>query len=358
MPSNVTFENVAHTRRCPGCRNVYPATREFFYTYPNGRLERCNQNGSDCHARYYRLRAEARRSGRATPRVVRGPRFGVEIEFVGASNRDVADALTRAGLRCVNESYNHSTRSYWKVTTDASVNNGGELVSPPLSGPEGLEQVRIACRALQSVGAHPSASTGLHVHHEMSGQTVESFGRAFNTWMMNQDNIDALVARSRRASQWCRRLTASEVRVISDTIRAYGMGNHTRTRFRIDRYKSLNVASYPKYGTVEIRQHQGTVNAKKIVAWIEFGQAFFKTALQCEESLQFADINDMLDHLVEHGGLDERTATYLKERAVSLAGEQAPAVHTTDPDHEICACGAMLDADGCCSHAFAAVGAA
>ena len=41
----------------------------------------------------------------------------------------------------------------------------------------------------------------------------------------------------------------------------------------ISRYRKMNLQSFSKYGTVEIRQHQGTLNWLKIVNWMIFTQA-------------------------------------------------------------------------------------
>ncbi len=347
MPSLTT----TRTRRCPSCGKTFPATADYFYQIPsNGRLLRCTVNG--CHSAYYRARRAAQASGSRVTRSRRGTgqRYGVEIEFTGASREAVARALQGAGIRCSAESYNHSTRSYWKVITDASVSGGGELVSPPLRGAEGLAEIETVCRALHSIGVTVNNTCGLHVHHDMSGHTPETFGRAFRLWMNNQAHIDRLVARGRRAgaSQWCRPLTEREVAHITDVATISGI-DRRRASFRVDRYKALNVTSFSKYGTVEIRQHQGATNARKINAWIQFGQAIFAYAKASTNTAAFADVNTMLDALVADAGLSADTAAYLKDRAVALGSHQpTTVVQTVDVDGE------RLDAEGRCPQMFAA----
>jgi Putative amidoligase enzyme len=71
--------------------------------------------------------------------------FGIEIEAFGISLSQARDALSNAGLDCQVEGYHHWHRTYWKVTTDASVPNGFEVVSPVLQGEFGLEQDRPRC---------------------------------------------------------------------------------------------------------------------------------------------------------------------------------------------------------------------
>ena len=50
------------------------------------------------------------------------------------------------------EGYNHTTRPYWKIVTDASVSHEGlEIVSPVLKGQDGLNQLEKVLKALNQV---------------------------------------------------------------------------------------------------------------------------------------------------------------------------------------------------------------
>ena len=70
--------------------------------------------------------------------------FGAELECFlpyGISHREAAAKITAAGIECNAESYNHSARPTWKIVTDGSLGDysrGAEIVSPVLSGEEGL----------------------------------------------------------------------------------------------------------------------------------------------------------------------------------------------------------------------------
>ena len=41
-----------------------------------------------------------------------------------------------------------------------------------------------------------------------------------------------------------------------------------------NKYRNLNIVNLSTYGTVEFRQHQGTLNVKKILNWIRFCERF------------------------------------------------------------------------------------
>jgi hypothetical protein len=73
--------------------------------------------------------------------------FGIELETYGATRPALITAFREQGLTLVDESYNHTTRTYWKVVSDSSISggNGNEIVSPVLFGLDGIEQINPSC---------------------------------------------------------------------------------------------------------------------------------------------------------------------------------------------------------------------
>lgn len=320
MPATSTPDLTASTRRCAYADHVgereLPFTRENFYTRPNG------QTDVWCRA-CVRAYNAARRAGRATaarnPRGATTRKFGVEIEFVGAGRERVADEMRRLGLDVVVEGYNHQTRRHWKIITDQSVSDGYELVSPPLSGRDGLEQVRKACAALAAAGASVSRQCGLHVHHEIRDLSAVEIKRLVRGWASSQIAIDGLVAASRRDGRWAAHFRAGElahIERLADDASQRAIESHVA--YGIDRYRALNLQGFPRYGTVEIRQHQGTTNAKKIIAWIHFGQAIIKRAKDANAELVFGGAGELIEQLSGYG-LPAAQRTYLDQRAERLA---------------------------------------
>lgn len=320
MPTTLSPDFTATTRECPhpdhvGDR-VLPFTGDNFYTRPNGSADYwCRE----CVRRYNRQQRSARAAGRGR-RVTR--KFGIEIEFIG-DRYAVARELEARGVAVHNSGYTHRVMRQWKIVTDASVNNGYELVSPPMKGAAGIEQLRLACEALAAAGATTNRSCGLHVHHDVSDLAPAAFGRLFRAWSNNQRNTDGLLAASRRNSQWARPLRIEEVQhaeALTSTDR-HAAANHFRYA---DRYRSLNVAAFGRYGTVEVRQHQGTINFDKIAAWVAFGQAFIAWAKSDQPVDSELTTDALVDRLAQHGlGADQ--ATYLKSRAAHFAGRPVAA---------------------------------
>jgi hypothetical protein len=104
--------------------------------------------------------------------------FGVEIEMLSRlSKREVRDRLTRANITVTvsdrsDRAYQHNS---WKICEDGSLSSGGmELVSPILKGKPGLKELEKVCTLLKNCRARIDTSCGLHIHHQVETQGVDS----------------------------------------------------------------------------------------------------------------------------------------------------------------------------------------
>lgn len=330
MPTNATLAQPFQTRTCSAnIAHSEPVTlplteANFFHRrrangtlYIESRCQACRRM-RDREVRRLRAAGMPVRARRAT-RTLAERRFGIEIEYIGRSS-EVAREMEARGVRCSVEDYNHRVRSGWKIVSDASVSGGYELVSPPLRGEEGLRQLKIACDALDAAGARVDRQCGLHIHHDVHDLDAPAFGRLFRGWSRNQRNTDSLVAASRRGSQWARAHSDAEIRRI-ESLSSMDDGSVRRMLSGMDRYRSLNAICFPRYGTVEARQHQGTINAKKIGAWVRYGQAMIDAAVAGDVPAA-GSTSELLDALTGHG-LPAADATYLKARADHFSGRTA-----------------------------------
>lgn len=244
-------------------------------------------------------------------------KFGVELELF-ATRSDPSDrqaiirALTAAGISVQSEYYNHTTRSHWKIVDDMSVETpngrrGLELVSPPLSGEAGLLEVEKVCTALASIGAWVSRSCGMHIHHDAADLTIENIRDL--AWLTSRfaPVFDGLVPESRRAghNNFCKPWTESDLVALSRISSLYDL----RDRFEAGsslRYRTLNLCSLARHGTVEFRQHSGTVDAEKIVAWVMLTQGLVEKAASGTVRVKRAQLKangDGLDNLIRAAGL-------------------------------------------------------
>lgn len=253
-------------------------------------------------------------------------RFGVEIEFTGTTRRNVAAKLREIDPTFPVEvqGYNHRVQNVWKLITDASVTTAGgegmEAVSPILQGEEGYRQLSVMLTAIVEAGGRVDKSCGLHIHHDANDLTPAQVAKLVALYVTNQHLMDQMVARSRRAgaARYCAPVSADEHALVQETLKS---GSRVYEGL-VTRFKTINVMSYPKYGTIEIRQHQGTLNTKKITAWHKLGQSMVHAAMNPAEveAPRFDTLPELMEYLKTTGGLDAEVAAYMLDRAEDLNG--------------------------------------
>lgn len=254
--------------------------------------------------------------------------FGVEIEFQG-SREEVARLMNLKGVNTEVEEYNHTTKGYWKLVTDAFC--GYELVSPILKGREGLRQLKIACEALNEAGVTVDRRCGLHVHHDVNDYSVKQITNIFALYVKLEETIDTLMPQSRRRNNntYCQSLFGyrsqqdilnrlKEVKVIED------IGNIWSSR-----YVKVNFQSYIKYGTIEFRQHSGTIEFEKMYNWILITQQIVERAQrtvkysyeEAPSNTPLLTLQRMLKIIASQGADEEiaNMANWFRGRAKQLA---------------------------------------
>lgn len=231
--------------------------------------------------------------------------FGVELE-VNTNRRGytLANAINAQfhamgiEMTCVDQTRDgytsrvHNDISTWKIVPDPTV-NGWEVVSPPMTLDAGKRQIDAVTTALQGLDCWVSRSTGLHVHHDVGDLSGQQVGRAFATYATYQDIFNQMVAPSRRGMyaysqpiSW-ERITQNGTDTFADDRRSVGI-----TRFHSDTIESkirsrvagrsvtMNIEAVHRHGTIEFRQHQGSLNAEKIFNWVLVTQSIIESAVQ------------------------------------------------------------------------------
>lgn len=222
-------------------------------------------------------------------------RFGIEIEFnrrrhsPGSIRSNIAEALQRQNIETHVEGYHHTTRNYWKMTTDATV-TGGELVSPILAGDTAsLDEVRDVIRTVKAEGGETGRGVGMHVHHDATD---------FNTPELREHLVDVLetcepalaayIPESRRSgatSCGAGLMTPAEWRRVRQSVTSITPGAHPTAGHdsgnSVSRYRFFNIeAPLRKYGTIEARGLGHTLHAGKVRVWVRMGQAIMEAALR------------------------------------------------------------------------------
>lgn len=252
--------------------------------------------------------------------------YGIEIEAYNVTHSTILRALRAVGIQVEDEGYSHRTTPHWKIVTDCSLSgpNTFEIVSPILTGDAGLAQLKTVCDVLKQVGAKVNTSCGLHVHvngrdFNNSLTKVKNLARM---WFKYETCFDQIVAPSRRGN--C--MTKSNLALHGGSVDASFKEISKATRLSqvmiatnefadscTGRYRKLNLCALLRHGTVEFRQHGGTIDYEKISNWVELLTDFADEAAAavCISSKGAGDFDRLL-----RNASNPEVRKYLKARRV------------------------------------------
>ena len=242
--------------------------------------------------------------------------FGVEIEFFGLDY--VITPLDRSIIKpyCISsrakdgrhitdlyQDYNLSfgaSQDTWHFEKDTSVRgkghtrHGAELVSPILSGMEGLVQVYNAFRFLNAIeGIDIDKSCGMHVHHgvDPAAYNCKQLQQLVRIVHHYENLFYLLIPGDRKKAETCRPMEI-DVKAFLDVCdgdfggsncrikelwysleNRYDADGGTNSRYDKTRYHGLNLHSYWYRSTVEFRYHSALLEkVDEAIQWIIFTQ--------------------------------------------------------------------------------------
>lgn len=201
--------------------------------------------------------------------------FGVEIELFipnALGYRGLLNKLNDANIDCSFEGYTHRVMSTWKLVTDASLNTmrgykAFELVSPICQGQSSIDQLKTILNILEASGCKVNKSCGIHVHVGINDFTTKNLTNLIKFYGKHQEEIDMIMQPSRRTSfnnRWAKKIDINAIWNNLNKCESFrDVENLMHTR-----YKVINVFAFRKYGTVEFRQHGGSIDAMKVCNWV------------------------------------------------------------------------------------------
>jgi hypothetical protein len=197
-------------------------------------------------------------------------KFGIELEVVGVTASEATAALVNEGIPCQDAGYTHTVMEQWKVVSDSSISGPGsdcgacEIVSPPMELDSGCAELLKVCRILNELGADVNSTCGTHVHIEVKNETAATIGNIFNRYKAFETQIDCFMPQSRRGTRsgYCRSLADIDDMNFPSIQAVRDCDNF--------RFLKVNLKSFRKYGTIEFRQHSGSLNGPKLSRWVHF----------------------------------------------------------------------------------------
>jgi superfamily II DNA or RNA helicase len=155
----------------------------------------------------------------------------------------------------------------WNVEPDGSC--GWEITSRILQGEAGFREVADAARVIEAaareLGLRVSHRTGTHVHLGWTA-AYQPLRRLFEIGAYHEPALFSLVAPSRADNRYAGSLRRA-LRRLTRLRDLDAWASHFANSER--RYLAVNPTNlFHGYGTVEVRLHSGTVEARKILTWI------------------------------------------------------------------------------------------
>ena len=206
-------------------------------------------------------------------------KFGIEIEFYSPKN--ITDTIAALRRKVRGLSIGSYGSSGWKIVSDGSLAtidsfHGMELVSPVLDTDKAanLRMVRKVCAALQAMGSTVNNCCGLHVHVDGTDLSVEQIKTIFHRYTKFEGMIDLMVPANRRGTNVY--YTKGGTNIINDVENCQTMP--ALMRVLPDRYYKVNLCALARHGTIEFRQHSGSINADTILNWVEFLTSFVEAS--------------------------------------------------------------------------------
>ncbi len=239
---------------------------------------------------------------------------GVEIE---------ATLPRSVSIQAVQNEFNRRGIKGWTLKTDGSDGVDIEAASMPFAECQtAYDSISAACDAMTHMGCDVSIDCGLHIHignapinesvtaEEFTEKSIEYFDRCEMFYSNHGDTFDAIVAKdiairytksanhpngcnamvskSRRDlmqggshlngyNKWAR-LTPVAALEAANTINELQSASQLNRSVYSRKYSAVNFNAWDK-GTLEFRQHQGTIDVEKIWNWFLFLTNLFKQTL-------------------------------------------------------------------------------
>jgi hypothetical protein len=247
-------------------------------------------------------------------------KFGVEIEMYGVDREELRTELRNAGITVDIGMRRESNEGYWKVTSDGSITgeNALELVSPILEGPQGIATLKTVMLIVRGLEAKVNRTCGLHIHFDASSFSWDAWKNLFINYAMIENHIDSFMPASRRANNntYCYSMRVSNFKQkVMETRQLRTMINSVKSLHqRItgnSRYYKINASAFWRHGSVEFRQHGGTVSFNKVNNWIKFLARLIEFSKHGQ--FQTGGENEF------NNFLDEQTIAYIRNRKSELA---------------------------------------
>jgi hypothetical protein len=207
-------------------------------------------------------------------------KFGIEIELY--SPVDMSATTSKLSRKVRGMSFDTYGDNDWSMVGDGSLHGVAgfksmELVSPVLDTENAadLRMVRKVCSALQAMGCMVNENCGLHVHVNADDLSVDQIKSVYSRYTKFENWIDLMVPSNRRGD---RVYYTKGGRSMANNVESCQTRNALQNVQQGDRYFKVNLEALQRHGTIEFRQHSGSINGATILNWVDFLTSFVEAS--------------------------------------------------------------------------------
>jgi hypothetical protein len=209
----------------------------------------------------------------------------------GSSGGDVLHSHVCDKLR---DSIKKANIPFVTLKTDGSLSEDGIEITLLFNATRGFEPLEKLCKILSDFEASVGSSCGLHVHLDHRDIDSSQLVDIKSHWTKYLDWLSNMVPKSRRQNHFC------------------------KLRVSREKYSAVNLGTFDRYGTIEIRLHSGSTNFIKIKNWIE---VLRRIKARSKKKIQESEINSF-KHLVNNLKLPDDVAKYIEKRIETFAASK------------------------------------
>jgi Putative amidoligase enzyme len=215
---------------------------------------------------------------------------GIEIEMLSPKSiEDMNKEFIKARLH-----------KFVNIGTDGSVRSDIDSSKPMelrILIPETMLELKLReiCEVLRKNDCYANRSCGMHVHLDMRNRDAEL---CYRNLFKVQDLMLSTQPSQRRTNTYCK----------PNTIETLAIDEFNN----VERYKVINTASYSKYGTIEVRLHEGATKFRDVFNWTKFLVETVNLTSEISTPVktikQLADLNYLSSNILSH--LENRIEEY------------------------------------------------
>ncbi len=220
--------------------------------------------------------------------------------------------------RCKNYAdleYHDAWRAKYEDTVD-----GKEFASAILCGDKGLEAIDDLCKVAKVNSWEVNDTCGLHIHVDLTKESVKSLRRIAFAYEYTRYVWKELVSKERQDNTWC-----SSGEFDFDARKLKTKKDWRELAYDTNRYSWVNWCAYNRFGSLEIRSHEGTVDDVAIKNWTKAHLSFVDWAVKhsiskIEETFSGNLVNnfDALCDIWEQAGHSNLVAYYIEKTDMNL----------------------------------------